>query len=75
MRPETKEICWGGEEGRQGRESCPSEGEKATSKRLTEDRKWRGALESVKLLLQPPPEVDLLQQNLLELLCRTTKKD
>lgn len=63
----------GRRKGQTERESCPSEGEKA--KQLTEDRKWRGALESVKLLLQPPPEVDLLQQNLLELLCRRTKKD
>lgn len=45
----------------------PGEWEK---KWLTEDRKWWGALQSVKLLLQPPPEVDLLKQNLLELLWR-----
>lgn len=37
---------------------------------LTEDRKRGGALEGVKLLLQSPPEVYLLQQNLLKLLCR-----
>lgn len=44
-------------------------------KRLTEDRKWRGALQSVELLLQSPPEVDLLQENLLELLCKRRKTD
>lgn len=55
----------------QRRRPCPSEDEDAAIKQLTEDGERRGAFQSVKLLLQPPPEVDLLQQNLLELLCRT----
>lgn len=63
----------GGTLKRQTRRSCPSECEKKKS--LTEDRKWWGALQSVELLLQSPPEVDLLQENLLELLCKRRKTD